>query len=308
MADAGLGGSNNLTPVPCDGTASLLNNGISRNDNVLFYAPMALGPGTPNTVYFGSDRLYRSTDRGDHMTVVSQAPITASPISTIAISPQDDNYRIVGEQNGTVWATSTGSSTLVNITSGSFPVNPSGSVINKFVGRAVIDPNNKNIAYIAFSFYAPAGQGVWKITNLGCRSRDPESANGVAAAGSGIPSIPINALAIDPANSNSIFAGTDIGVYNSTDGGANWTPFGTGLPRSAVFELALQNANRILRAGTHGRGVWEIALAGAAPVIQFSAPSYSVNESGPSVGISLTRRATRPARLRSALPRTTAPA
>ena len=212
-----------------------------------------------------------------------------SPISTIGISPQDDNYRVVGLQNGQVWATSTGSSTLVNITSGSFPVNPNGSVTNKFVGRAVIDPNNKNIAYIAFSFYAPAGQGVWKITNLGAASSASPSAAVWTAAGSGIPSIPINALAIDPANSNNIFAGTDIGVYNSTDGGASWTPFGTGLPRSAVFDLALQNANRVLRAGTHGRGVWEISLGRAAPVIQFSAPSYSVNETGPSVGISLTR-------------------
>src|SRR5260370_14782584 len=227
-----------LTPVPCDGTASLLNNGISRTDAVLFYAPMALGPGAPNTLYFGTDRLYRSTDRGDHMTVVSQAPIVSgpvSPISTIAISLQDDNYRIVGLQNGRVWATSTGSSTLADITSGSFPVNPNGSTTNKFVGRAVIDPDNKDVAYIAFSFFAPAGQGVWKITNLGAASSASPVAAVWTAAGSGIPSIPINALGIDPANSSNIFAGTDIGVYNSTDRGASRTPFGPSPPRSPGF-------------------------------------------------------------------------
>src|SRR5207249_2740681 len=84
-----FGGSNDLT-LSCDGTANYIQNGINISDNVLFYAPMALGPGTPNTVYFGSDRLYRSTDRGDSMTVVSQASITnpggtGTPISTIAI-------------------------------------------------------------------------------------------------------------------------------------------------------------------------------------------------------------------------------
>src|SRR6185503_12891449 len=42
----------------CSGTATT--NGINCNNNVLFYAPMALGPGKPNTVYYGSDRLYRS--------------------------------------------------------------------------------------------------------------------------------------------------------------------------------------------------------------------------------------------------------
>ena len=85
------------------------------------------------------------------------------PISTIAVWPGGDNIRMIGTQNGQVWATSTGASALVNITSGSFPTNPNGSTSNKFVGRAVIDPNNKNVAYVAFSFFAPAGQGVWKI-------------------------------------------------------------------------------------------------------------------------------------------------
>src|SRR5439155_17043578 len=81
----------------------------------------------------------------------------------------------------------------------------------------------------------------------------------------------------------------DIGVYNSTDGGASWTPFGTGLPRSAVFDLALQNANRVLRAGTHGRGVWEISLAAAAPTIQFNSSSYTVSEGSQRIDITLTR-------------------
>src|SRR5260370_12862023 len=82
----------------------------------------------------------------------STAAAVGTPISTIAISPQDDNYRIVGMRDGTVWATSTGSSTLVNITSGSFPANPNNPSntppLNKFVGRAIIDPNNKDVAYI----------------------------------------------------------------------------------------------------------------------------------------------------------------
>src|SRR5258707_1927711 len=255
--------NDNLPANQCENQPSFLNDGIQISDNVLFYAPMALGPGNPNTLYFGTDRLYRSTDRGDTMSIISQSPnvptgtrvplgggaavSVGSPISTIGISPQDDNYRIVGLQNGQVWATSIGSSTLVNITGGSFPTNPNGSATNKFVGRAVIDPNNKNVAYIAFSFFAPAGQGVWKITNLGAASSASPSAAAWTAAGSGIPSIPINALAIDPANSNNIFAGTDIGVYNSTDGGASLEPLRRGLPRLGGFCFALQKRKSRLR-------------------------------------------------------------
>lgn len=265
----------------CDGTANVINNGISRTDTVLFYAPMALGPGTPNTVYFGTDRLYRSDDRGDHMAIVSPAPVSgSSPISTIAISRQDDNYRLIGLQNGQVFATSTGSSSLVNLTSGSFPANPNGSLTNKFVGRAVFDPSNKDVAYIAFSFYAPSGQGVWKITNLGAAAGASPVAPIWTPAGGGIPSVPINALAIDPLNPNHIFAGTDIGVYDSTDGGAIWNPYGTGLPRSAVFDLAIQSPNRILRAATHGRGIYEISIPGlsGANFVQFSLNQLNVSE------------------------------
>jgi hypothetical protein len=279
----------------CDGLPFFKNNGIQLTDNVLFYAPMALGPGNPNTFYFGTDRLYRSTDRGDNMTIVSQSPLqptgsrtplgggpaqtTGTPISTIAVSPQDDNYRIVGMQNGQVWATSTGSATMANITSGSFPANPNGSVTNKFVGRAIFDPSNKDVAYISFSFFAPAGQGIWKITNLGAAGSSAAAPNWAPAA-NGIPSIPINALAIDPTNSNNVFAGTDIGVYNSTDGGASWAPFGTGLPRAAVFGIAIQPTSRILRVATHGRGMWEISL-NAAPgpnTVQFNSVSQAASE------------------------------
>jgi hypothetical protein len=261
-------------------TAGVSANGISCNASVLFYAPMALGPGNPNTVYLGTDRLYRSNDRGTNNVTVSQQPISGSPVSTIAISPQDDNYRIAGMQNGEVWATSNGSSTLVNITSGSFPANPNGSIANKFVGRAMVDPNNKDVAYITFSFFAQAGRGVWKITNLGAAAGSSPVPPNWSVAGNGIPSIPINAFAIDPVNSNNLFAGTDIGVYNSIDGGATWNPYGVGLPRSAVFDIAIQPTNRILRVATHGRGIWETDVIAAPPpnMVQFSSNSVSVSE------------------------------
>jgi hypothetical protein len=184
---------------------------------------------------------------------------------------------------------------LVNITGASFPANPvnpsSLNPVNKFVGRAVIDPTNKNVAYVTFSFFAPAGQGIWKITNLDAAAGAGAASPVWAAAGNGIPSIPINALIIDPLNSNNLYAGTDIGVYSSTDGGANWAPYGTGLPRSAVFDLQIQPSFRLLRAGTHGRGVWETPLIAAAgpSTFQFLAATDSVTEGAGSKSITITR-------------------
>ena len=222
---------------------------------ILFYAPMARGPGNPNTLYFGSDRLYRSTNQGVTMLVVSQNPIlSGQPITTIGIAPTDDNARIVGLRNGKVYATTTGSSTLVDVTNPSMPPpNPNDANQRRAVGRAVFDPTNANIAYVTFGGYTvPAGQHVWKTTNL------PGGAATWFPAGNGIPDVPVNALAIDPSSPTKLYAGTDIGIYVSVDGGGNWAPYNTGLPRVAVFDLSFFNgASRVLRAATHGRGVWE---------------------------------------------------
>ncbi|HEX8500440.1 MAG TPA: discoidin domain-containing protein [Pyrinomonadaceae bacterium] len=238
-------------------------NGISCADDVLFYAPMEQGPGNPNTIYFGTDKLYRSADKGQTMPAVSQvfetipppvgtaAPPTNAPVSAIGISPQDDNVRLVGITTGRVFATTTGAPVMVEVTP---PVTP-----RKFIGRAVVDPNNKKTAYVTLVGYGvPNGQHVWKTTNLD--TSNPLTPTTWAAAGNGIPDVPVNAFAVDPRNSQHLYAGTDIGVYRSTDGGASWQAFSAGLPRVAVFDMELLPSHSVLRVATHGRGIWEIDL------------------------------------------------
>src|SRR5262249_44348311 len=95
----------------------------------------------------------------------------------------------------------------------------------------------------------------------------------------GLPDVPVNAFAVDPLNSNSLYAGTDIGVFNSIDGGANWAAYGSGLPRVAVFDLNLQETSRKIRIGTHGRGAWEIPAA-----LFANTTSLGVNLPSPTVG------------------------
>jgi Peptidase family C25 len=215
---------------------------------ILFYAPMERGPGNPNTLYFGSDVLYRSANSGVTAVKVSQEPIQAAvAISAIGISPQNDNVRIVGQNNGNIFGTSTGSSVLVNL-------DALGAVPNNFIARAVVDPNSATTAYVTLSAFGVIN--VWKTTTLSAVNPTWTAAVG------GLPQVPVSAFVIDPQDSNALYAGTDIGVYQSLDGGANWLPFGTGLPRVAVFDAEISNVHRILRIATHGRGLYEISIPG----------------------------------------------
>jgi hypothetical protein len=265
------GGFSNDPTLSCDGTAFTLSNGILAADTVLFYAPMALGPGTPNTLYFGTNKLYRSTDRGDTMVAVSQNPIVAGvAVSAIGISPTNDNVRIVGLRNGKVFATTTGANPLLD-TGFVAPTNATASATNKHVARAVIDPLNNNTAYLTLAYYtnpSTAGQ-IWRTTNLNAASPTWTS---IGNTGVGLPNVPVNGFVVDAGDPgfpgvSVLYAGTDIGVYVSTDSGASWNPFGNPLlPRVAVFDLVLQPSFRILRAATHGRGAWQIGLPGSSCV------------------------------------------
>jgi hypothetical protein len=264
-------------------------NGITCTDAVNFYAPMALGPGNPNTLYFGTDRLYRSIDTGLAMPLVSQGPLGGGvPVSAIGISPQADGYRLVGLNSGALFYTATASSTLNSLD----PVGGGSSIPDLYVARLVFDPNNRRTAFISLGGYAggtTATQAhVWKVSNLDTTPvLTPISGSG----GNILPDVPVNAFAVDPLNSNYLYAGTDIGVYNSTDGGANWSPYGTGLPRVAVFDMAIQAPNRVLRIATHGRGMWEIALVSPGPsTMQFSGSSpLNVTEAETSVTVTVVR-------------------
>lgn len=96
-----------------------------------------------------------------------------------------------------------------------------GWAAGRYIARTVIDPTSKTTAYVTldgFTGGTSAGDSrVWKTTNLGAASPTWVSK------GPGLPDIPVNAFAIDPNDHLHLFAGTDIGVYHSVDGGTNWT-------------------------------------------------------------------------------------
>jgi hypothetical protein len=72
---------------------------------------------------------------------------------------------------------------------------------------------------------------------------------------------PINAIAVDPVDSQIVYAGADMGVWKSTDGGGTWTHMGpeNGMPNVAVFDLEIHPTVRRPFAFTFGRGAFTLA-------------------------------------------------
>ncbi|MDR3727494.1 MAG: choice-of-anchor D domain-containing protein [Terracidiphilus sp.] len=87
---------------------------------------------------------------------------------------------------------------------------------------------------------------------------------------SNLPWSATNSLVVDPQDANTIYIGTDLGVYfttriaNCANASADcWSALGSGLPQAPVTQLSaspLTSAAKVLMAGTYGRGVWQTPL------------------------------------------------
>jgi hypothetical protein len=81
-----------------------------------------------------------------------------------------------------------------------------------------------------------------------------------ASAATSLLDIEHNAIVVDPNSTQTVYAAADIGVWVSTDRGANWNTFERGLPDAAVLDLQIHKQGRLLRAALHGRGVYETRM------------------------------------------------
>jgi photosystem II stability/assembly factor-like uncharacterized protein len=105
------------------------------------------------------------------------------------------------------------------------------------------------VTFTGFSFGADTKGHVFKTTDAGVTWADISN---------NLPNIPVSAIAIDPDHHDSLYVGTDIGVFRTSNGGQKWHTMVEGLPRVTVVDLKFHHATRTLRAATHGRGVWDI--------------------------------------------------
>ncbi len=85
--------------------------------------------------------------------------------------------------------------------------------------------------------------------------------------GQDLPNVPILVVRYDPgdATNRTIYVGTHIGLYRTTDGGQTWHRFGHGLPLVRVDDIFISKSSSLMRIATYGRGLWEIYPSTNAP-------------------------------------------
>ena len=238
-------------------------------------APLVASPHDPNTLYYGGERVFKTTNGGLHWEAISpdltrndktkQIPSGGlisiddagteyyDTVFTIAESPIAKGLIWAGTDDGLVQLTRDGGNNWTNVTPKNWPEWSRVSLIEA-------SPHDAGTAYVAIDrhqndellpfIYKTNDYGkTWtKITN-------------------GIPEGTfVHAVREDPAKRGLLFAGTETGVYASFNDGKDWHSIQSNLPTTPVYDLVVKNNDLVL--ATHGRSFW--ILDDISPLRQFA--------------------------------------
>jgi photosystem II stability/assembly factor-like uncharacterized protein len=225
--------------------------GVNDGDRRNWSSPIVMDPSDPSTLYFGTFRVWRTTNQGDSWSAISSDLTNGSAgggsfgtITTMAVAPTDGDVIYVGTDDSNVWVTQNGGGSWTNI---------SGSLPNRWCTRVAVDPTDSDVAYATFS-------GLRWNENIGYVYRTDDAGATWTDITGNLPGAPVNALAIDAENTDMLYAGSDVGCFYTTNLGVSWSVLGTGLPSVPVYDIKIHDPTHTLVAGTHGRSLHSIDL------------------------------------------------
>ncbi|MCY7346051.1 MAG: FG-GAP-like repeat-containing protein [Pyrinomonadaceae bacterium] len=228
------------------------------NDRIAFYPPLD-GNGINSNLYFGTYRLWVSTNRGNTWTAPGgTTDLTNGGNATLSAIG-------VGRSNiNTIYTGSTDGRLSVSTDGGVSWINRSAGLPNRFIKSVAVNPNDANVAYVTVSGF-DSGH-VFKTTNAGAGWTDVSG---------NLPNIPTNTLLIDANTPTILYVGTDVGVFRSETDGNTWETFNTGMPPVIISELDMQTGG-LIQAATYGRGAYQMTVAQACV--------YTINPATQNVG------------------------
>jgi hypothetical protein len=218
--------------------------------------PMLLDPNNANRLYVGCGQLWRTTDaRAASASSINWASVKARTgsflINAMDMPPGNPNLMWVGTflrapdgdvlRDGQLWKTTNATANApawFRMDTG-LPARP--------VFDVVVDRNDHETVYVSYSGFA--ADNVWKTSNGG--------ASWTNIAG-GLPAVPVWALAVHPTEPGWLYAGTDVGLYTSTDDGATWSATSRGPSTVAISDLQWKGNTTFLTVATYGRGTHEL--------------------------------------------------
>jgi photosystem II stability/assembly factor-like uncharacterized protein len=236
-------------------------------------APILISPHNPTRLYFASQRVWRSDDRGDSWTPISkdltlnQERITLpmygkqqswdnawdfkamsnyNTITSLAESPKQEGLLYAGTDDGIIQVSEDGGANWRKISLGSIKGVPS----IPFVNDVRADLFDANVVYAALDNHK---YGDFKpyIIKSSDKGKTWNLING------NLPNrLLIWRLVQDHVKKNLLFAATEFGVYFTNDGGKNWIELKGGIPTISFRDITIQREENDLVAGSFGRGIF----------------------------------------------------
>ena len=224
-------------------------------------SPLVFSPQDSHTLYFGSQNVLRSANQGNSWEKISpdltgadpnapeQGPLTVQNakarghgvVYTIAPSPVNTGQIWAGTDSGLIQLTRDGGKNWSNVT-------PQG--LSDWSKISIIDASHfdPGTAYAAIDRH--------RLDDLGpyiyCTHDFGKSWTRI---NTGIPEgAYVRVVREDPVRRGLLFAGTELGVFFSSNDGGSWQPLRLNMPASPVHDLVIKDNDLV--AATHGRAFW----------------------------------------------------
>ncbi len=203
----------------------------------------------------GRDGVWRSTNFGGSWTLSAIPAATWGAVSSfhdVKISRADPDVVWGGSRmdaSGRIHLSTDGGVTFA-------PVNNYAAVTMGGISGLSTHPADAGTAYVLFSF---AGRPkILRTTDSGVTWADITGFAGGSPSTNGFPDVAVYDLLVFSDDPNHLWAGTEIGLVESLDGGASWALADNGLPAVAVWDLTEVEDEVVV--GTHGRGIWSVKM------------------------------------------------
>ncbi len=236
-------------------------------------SPILVSPHQRERLYYASQRVWRSDDRGDSWRPISgdlthqgdrlQIPLLGrkwsweaawdlgamsafGTISSLAESPKVEGLLYAGTDDGRIQVSENGGGTWRAVDVGSLP----GVPAQAFVNDIKADLFDADTVYVALDHHK-SGDFKPYLLKSSDRGRSWKSIAG---------DLPdrhlVWRLVQDHVRPELLFAGTEFGLFFTVDGGAQWIELQGGMPTIALRDLAIQRRENDLVAASFGRGIF----------------------------------------------------